>query len=441
MHIFRIKTPFYIKHFIILLLLLQGGQQANAQLKHTDREHLIEAFGSALVEGYIHAGPARQMSTYISEQLKAGSYDTLADPEVFVRRVSEDMRSISKDLHLSVFYSPTVLPEYNGFRTQISGEEKERMQTELAKDNYGLEKAEVLAGNIGYLDFRYFAPLEFSGDTYAGAFRQLEDVDALILDLRNNHGSMSDQVIPFLCGYLFSSSVHLNSIYFKQKEFTQQYWSSEYVPSKKLSEVPVYVLISGKTFSGGEELAYDLQALKRATLVGHNTAGGANPVAPVKVNAHYGINLPQALVINPVTKTNWEGVGVQADTIVLPALALETAHRLALKKLISENAVTERANLVNLLENMEASAMPLQAYTFTLEGYPTASEVYLSACFNNWAMKANAMVREKEAWSVSLLLPRGIHEYKFIVDGRWITDPGNLQAGDTAGTSNSILRL
>lgn len=402
---------------------------------------MIEAFGNALAKGYIHAGTGLQMSTHISEQLKAGRYDGITDPEVFVSRVSEDLRYLSKDLHLSIFYSPAELPELKGFETQISVEEKRQMQTEMSKDNYGLEKVEVLPGNIGYLDFRYFAPLEFSGDTYAGAFRKLEDVDALILDLRNNRGSMSDQVIPFLCGYLFSSSVHLNSIYFKQKEFTQQYWSSEYVPSKKLSEVPVYVLISGRTFSGGEELAYDLQALKRATLVGHNTAGGANPVAPVKVSAHFGINLPQALVINPVTRTNWEGVGVQADKVVLPLLALETAHRLAIKQLISENTEEKQTTLINLLNKMAAAARPLQAYTFTLEGYATASEVFLSGSFNNWAMKAIAMVREKEGWNVRLMLPGGIHEYKFIVDGNWITDPNNKQAGDEGGTLNSILNL
>ncbi len=426
--------------FIFLVLLL-WGRQANAQLNAADRELLIESFGKALVQGYIHSGAALRISAFISEQLKAGRYDTITEPEVFVRFVSEDLRSKSGDLHLSVFYSPTELPELNGFETQLGEEEKLRMQAELSKNNYGLEKAEILAGNIGYLDFRYFAPLEFSGDTYAAAFRKLEDVDALILDLRNNRGSMSDQVIPFLCGYLFKSSVHLNSIYFKQKDFTQQYWSSEYVPSNKLSEVPVYVLISGSTFSGGEELAYDLRALKRATLVGHTTAGGANPVAPVKVNAHYGINLPQALVINPVTKSNWEGVGVLADTVILPSLALEKAHRLALKELIAIYGDGQRANLVNILRNMEAATTPLVAYTFTLEGYQTASQVYVSGCFNNWAFKANPMVKGNDGWSLSLMLPRGIHEYKFIVDGQWITDPRNVQEGDAGETLNSVLSL
>lgn len=218
---------------------------------------------------------------------------------------------------------------------------------------------------------------------------------------------MSDQVIPFRCGYLFQSSVHLNSIYFKLKDFTQQYWSSEYVPSKKLSEAPVYVLIIGSTFSGGEELAYDLQALKSATLVGHTTAGGANPVAPVKISAHYGINLPQALVINPVTNSNWEGVGVQADTVVLSSLALEKAHRLALEELIAAYGDERHPALLNILENMEAATKPLKAYTFTLEGYQTATQVFLSGCFNNWALKANAMVMGKDGWIMSPIAAPG----------------------------------
>ncbi|MGI8691709.1 MAG: S41 family peptidase [Geodermatophilaceae bacterium] len=39
----------------------------------------------------------------------------------------------------------------------------------------------------------------------------------------------------------------------------------------------MYVLTSGATFSGGEALAYDLQQLGRATVVGERTRGGAHP--------------------------------------------------------------------------------------------------------------------------------------------------------------------
>jgi len=91
---------------------------------------------------------------------------------------------------------------------------------------------------------------------------------------------------------------------------------------------PIYVLTSSRTFSGAEEFAYDLQSLKRATIVGETTGGGAHMTAMGRIGDHLLIRVPVRRAINPITHTNWEGVGVKPDVKVPSEKALETARRL-----------------------------------------------------------------------------------------------------------------
>ncbi|HYF63913.1 MAG TPA: S41 family peptidase, partial [Herpetosiphonaceae bacterium] len=154
----------------------------------------------------------------------------------------------------------------------------------------------------------------------------------LILDLRQNTGGASTGV-AFLCSYLFPPEpVHLNDIYYREGERVQQYWTLPALPGPRYGPGPVYVLTSRRTFSAGEELAYNLQSLGRATVVGEVTAGGANPVDVYQVHPHFAIRVPTCRAINPITRTNWEGVGVQPDLAVAAGDALDAAYREALLK-------------------------------------------------------------------------------------------------------------
>ena len=106
-----------------------------------------------------------------------------------------------------------------------------------------------------------------------------------------------------------------------------------YVPGTAVRrQEPVYVLTSSRTFSGGEEFAYNLKNLKRATLIGETTGGGAHPGDGVNVQRPLRIGVPFGRAINPITKTNWEGTGVEPDVKVPAAKALATAHLMALEK-------------------------------------------------------------------------------------------------------------
>jgi C-terminal processing protease CtpA/Prc len=89
------------------------------------------------------------------------------------------------------------------------------------------------------------------------------------------------------------------------------------------------VLTSDRTFSGGEEFAYNLKHFGRATIVGETTVGGAHPTEPVELPRDFVMGVPNARPVHPVTGTNWEGSGVEPDIAVPAETALEVALRRA----------------------------------------------------------------------------------------------------------------
>ena len=174
-------------------------------------------------------------------------------------------------------------------------------------------------------------PAEMVGDTAAAAMTFLANSDAVIVDLRKNGGGHPGTVI-LLCSYFFDEPTHLNDIYTRTTDTTRQYWSHPSCPARSWSGKDVYVLTSSRTFSGAEEFAYNMQSQKRGTIVGETTGGGAHPTRGFRVTDHFGVGVPFARSINPVTKTNWEGTGVKPDVAVPADQALLTAHLMALKK-------------------------------------------------------------------------------------------------------------
>jgi C-terminal processing protease CtpA/Prc len=210
----------------------------------------------------------------------------------------------------------------------------EQQRAQLARFNFGFQKLERLAGNIGYLDLRAFAPAALTGETAAAAMNFLSNSGAVIIDLRKNGGG-DPATVSLIASYLFGPQpVHLNDLYNRQRDQTQQYWTLPYVPGRKLAGKDVYVLTSSDTFSGGEEFTYDLKTQKRATIIGETTGGGAHPVSGRRINEHFIIGVPSGRPINPITKGDWEGAGVEPDVKVSAEQALSTAHLMALEKIL-----------------------------------------------------------------------------------------------------------
>jgi C-terminal processing protease CtpA/Prc len=197
--------------------------------------------------------------------------------------------------------------------------------------NCGFEKVEHLGGNVGYLKVNFFGDPDVCGPTAIAAMNFLGTVDAIIFDLRENGGG-DPKMVALISTYLFAELTHLNDLWQRKDNSTQQYWTLPYVPGKRLDGKPVYLLTSKQTFSGAEEFSYNLKNLKRATLIGETTGGGAHPVMGHRIDEHFMIGVPFARAINPISKTNWEGTGVEPDVKVAAADALATAEKLAAEK-------------------------------------------------------------------------------------------------------------
>jgi len=308
-----------------------GGVVENIKLDAAERQRVIDGVANNLNEFYVYPDLAQKMAEAVRASQKSGDYDTITDPDAFANRLTKDLRDVSHDKHLGVNYSPVKLPP-DGEKPKP--EQEAQFRKMLERTNCSFQKVEILPRNLGYLKFSAFADPTFCGPTVVAAMNFLAHVDAIIFDLRENGGG-DPRMVEMISSYLFDKPTHLNDLYNRKDDFTTQYWTLPYVPGATLADKPAFVLTSKSTFSGAEEFAYNLKNLKRATIVGETTGGGAHPVAGHRIDDHFTIGVPFARAVNPISKKNWEGTGVEPDVSVKAEDALEKAEELAAHQLAS----------------------------------------------------------------------------------------------------------
>lgn len=332
----HLLIPFVLVALVTPALAQQPPDKPAPALDDAERKAVIDGVLDRIAKNYVFPDVAKRMDEAIRERQGRNEYDSIATGPELAETLTKHLREVCKDKHLGVRYSAEPLPTNTGRRP--TEEERKRRLDHLGMRNFGFKKVERLGtGGVGLLEFEVFLQPSEIGDTAAASMTFLANSEAVIVDLRKNGGGSPEGVI-FLCSYFFDGSVHLNSIYSRGTDTTRDYWSHPVVPGKKLTGKDVYVLTSGRTFSGAEEFAYNLQSQKRATIVGETTGGGAHPTGGFRVTDHFTVGVPLARSINPVTKTNWEGTGVKPDVVVPDDQALHTAHLMALKKIAEKHA-------------------------------------------------------------------------------------------------------
>lgn len=341
----------------------QPSAQQNNSLDAATRAAVIATISKKLVENYVFPEVAEKMATDIQARAARGEYDRLTKVDDFAGKLTEHMREVSKDKHIGMRFSKEVVKEDSDSSTPIDATSRSKFLSYASSVNFGFQKYERLDGNIALIEIGGFMPAQMGGEVMSAAMTVAASADAMIIDLRKNGGG-SPAMVALISSYLFDGDrVHLNDLYFREKNETTQFWTNPYVPGKRFGkDKPVYVLTSGKTFSAAEEFSYNLQNLKRATIVGETTGGGANPGDVFKIGEHFTMFIPTGRAISPITHTNWEGVGVKPDVETPPDQALITAQILALKiltpKVEDEDA---KADMQKKLLDLEAGIVKMKA--------------------------------------------------------------------------------
>jgi C-terminal processing protease CtpA/Prc len=347
----KLRNTLFISALLVAALAIAQGP--STAITADVRSQTVQELAKAMRDSYAYPELGKRAADSIEGKLKAKEYDTLSEGPQFAERLSKDLNEICKDAHLRVRFSPEKLPIRKD-RGQPSAEEIKRQQEFVKYANAGFTKVERLDGNVGYISFRNFMDVDSARRPVKAAMEFLADTDSLIIDIRQNGGGSPDTV-QLICSYFFDSKpVHLNSLVARDGKKTE-FWTLKNVDGPRYLGKEIYVLTSKRTGSAAEEFTYNLKNLKRATIVGEPTWGGANPGGVFRLNDHFGVFVPSAHAESPITKTNWEGTGVLPDFAVDPKDGLTVAYTMALKKQIERTSDPERKTMLGeIVKEQEA---------------------------------------------------------------------------------------
>ena len=344
------------------------------QLPAIDRRQqaaILDSVCTVMDTVYVLRDVAARTTAQWRKEFKRGAYRDLTDPVEFVERLAGDADAVYRNKHFGMAVLPPFDPALDGAK-EVDPRETERAQLAMRRQNYGFRKIEILPGNVGYLRFDQFAATGPAAETAIGAMNFLGNADAIIFDLRTNGGGDAS-MIRLLTTYLFTEQEHLIDWYVRDLDQTIQSWTLDYVPGRRLVDIPVYVLTSGFTASAAEEFTFDLQHLHRATIVGDTTAGAGHTVTMRFLHFdgfRVGMRVPYGNAMDPKTGRGWEGVGVIPDLAVPADKALPVAQVDALKKLREKKgAAGDSLSLTWAIADLEGQVHPVSLTPEELESF------------------------------------------------------------------------
>jgi C-terminal processing protease CtpA/Prc len=309
-----------------------GPPQKDMSVDKSTRSEVIDGIVTNLDRAYVFPDKAAAMEKSLRAQQQHGDFDSVTSAEKFADMLTDALQRDSHDQHLVVRYFEDAIP-----LKQDPDDSPVDKAAELADQrhfNFGINGVDRLQGDIGYIDLHQFGRPEGVATRVAAAMTLLGDTKALVIDLRHCGGGDPESVMLF-ASYLYDKPTHLNDVYWRDENRTEQRWTQASVAATKYGEArKLYLLTSSDTFSGCEDFAYALKNNKRATLIGETTGGGAHAGGPHRLDAHFMMFVPSGRPINPITHTDWEGTGVVPDIKASAKNALDVAQITALKALI-----------------------------------------------------------------------------------------------------------
>jgi hypothetical protein len=332
-----------------------GPPQKDATMNAAARQEVIESLISTLNQFYVFPEGAAVIERGLRAQLMKGEFANADSAKQFARLLTEHVQALVPDRHLEVRYFEAPIPvPAAGKEDEDSPEEAANLMREGLRLNFGVETVGRLHCNLGYIDLHQFGRPEQVASRIEAAMALVGDTRALVIDLRRNHGG-DPETVMLVASYLFDRPTHLNDIYWREGDRIETRWTAAQVTGRRYGAArPMVVLTSEDTFSAGEDFAYALKHAGRAVLIGEATGGGAHPGSRRRLNAHFMMNVPTGRSINPVTKTNWEGVGVVPDIAVPAKKALVVGQVNLMKKLlVGETNPEWRRRMTSCLEELD----------------------------------------------------------------------------------------
>lgn len=348
------------KNWIVLSLLMlavlawfaakEFGPRRDDTVDRAMRSEVIDTLVAKLNAHYVFPEKAAQIEVVLRRRQQEGKYDGLTNGFSLAKQLDADLQGVARDLHMQVQFRPGLdLPDETGAPPPATPAEWERrhnavkrflMRYEAGRE---VKRVEILDHNIGYLKITSFPDAYLMTDGFAKAMDELAGTDGLIVDVSPNAGGDPDAV-ALLISYFVDRRTRLNDIYDRTTGSTTQQWTQERLDGKRYGgKKPVYILVGPRTGSAAEDFAYTMQALKRATLVGKPTWGGANAMTTHRIGGHFVAQIPGARSISPITGSNWEGVGVIPDIDAERVKALSVAHGMLRRQLQGSAAVAAAA--------------------------------------------------------------------------------------------------
>ena len=309
------KADFYRCFLLIISMCVScyGNAYSDEELSESEQQLVIENIIQIIKSHSIYPELSTEVEKSISSNFENNKYLGYEDITAFAGRITKDLQEITLDKQIEVNVRQT---------------EDSAASTELKSDKVS-NKARVLDSNVGLIEF----DLNSSKEEIDRVFASVIETDVLIIDLRNSEIG-NPETVQYISSYLFDQKTLLNKVFWKEKKAYQEYWTHEDVSGTKRPDVPIYILTNSKTSSVAEVLSNNLKLLQRAYIVGEKTKGTANPRRYYNLPKSLTISIPNGLLINPISKSNWEDIGVEPDLLVISFLAFKEAYPMALQSAI-----------------------------------------------------------------------------------------------------------
>jgi hypothetical protein len=330
------------------------------------QQAIIEKTLDHISANYVYADRAKAVEDAVHENVRAGKYDALTQPDTFLDALNRDMRTAANDKHLRVIHNPRMAAQ---LRKEAAGaaDAAPEFLAMLKRENFRLRKAESLEGDVGYFKFDNFVEPRYVKDAFIGAMNMLHASAALILDFTDNGGG-SSETADLLLSHFLPEGTRISESWNRVTNQSTVSMVTRSPDVKPLLDIPVYILVSDRTASAAEAVAYALQQAKRAVVVGTRTKGMANAGQHFLIDDALYVMVPTIIARNAVSGANWEGVGVIPDVDAPPGRTLEAAMAQILDRLADREPDKREKQRLRFMARSYAAAVSPEAAPAGLAG-------------------------------------------------------------------------